>query len=230
MSPTKPTSPEPTRVIGYLRVSTREQADSGAGLDAQRAAIAAEADRRGWAVTWIEDAGESGKNMNRTGVQEALRMLKKRQASALVVAKLDRLSRSVQDFAATLDVARRQRWAVVALDLGVDTTTPTGKLVAHVLASVAEWEREAIGQRTRDALAARKAAGVRLGRERMTDPAVVDRIVAERSAGVTVAAIARGLDHDGVPTANGGARWYPSTVARLVAAEASRATRTTSTA
>lgn len=207
-----------TAVIGYLRVSTREQADSGAGLAAQRAAIQSEADRRGWEVTWIEDAGESGKTMRRAGIQEALQLLKRRKASALVVAKLDRLSRSVQDFAGTLELAKRQRWAVVALDLGVDTTTPTGKLVAHVLASVAEWEREAIGQRTRDALAARKAAGVRLGRQRMTPPHVVEWIEREWRAGQTARAIARSLDAAGIATPNGGKRWYPSTVARLLTA------------
>lgn len=212
------------RVVAYLRVSTREQADSGAGLAAQRSAIVAEADRRGWTVVeWVEDAGASGKDLNRPGLQRALGLLaarrRDRTADALVVAKLDRLSRSVQDFAAMLDLARRQRWAVVALDLGVDTTTPAGELVATVLAAVAQWERRAISQRTRDALAERKAAGVRLGNARATPPEVVARIVARRAAGHSPARIARDLDADRVPTPNGGARWYPSTVARLLAAE-----------
>ena len=211
-----------TTVVGYLRVSTREQADSGLGLSAQRTAIAAEAVRRGWAVVWVEDPGTSGKSLNRPGLQEALRLLKRREASALAVAKLDRLSRSVQDFASMLDLAKRQRWSVVALDLGVDTTTPTGKLVAHVLASVAEWEREAIGQRTRDALAERKAAGVRLGRERMCPPEVVTRIMEASAAGHGPTAIARALDIDDVPTPNGGQRWYPSTVSRLLSAEGNK--------
>ncbi len=119
-------------MIGYLRVSTREQADSGAGLAAQRSAIAGEAERRGWDVVWIEDAGESGKSMKRDGITRALAMLKRCEASALVVAKLDRLSRSVIDFAGVMSVAGKQGWAVVALDLGVDMTTPAGRLVAPV--------------------------------------------------------------------------------------------------
>lgn len=210
-------------VIGYLRVSTREQADSGLGLDAQRRTIAAEAERRGWSVHWITDDGYTARNLKRPGIREAMRVLRRGEASALVVAKLDRLSRSLPDFGATLDLARRQKWALVALDLGVDMTTPNGRLVANIIAAVAEWESETIGARTADAMAEAKLRGVRFGRDRMTDPAVVDRIVAEREAGTPFHRIAAGLDRDGVPRPNGGARWYPSTVARLVAAEQRKA-------
>lgn len=206
-------------VIGYLRVSTREQADSGLGLDAQRTAITVEAARRGWTVRWIEDRGESGKSLKRAGLQEALTGLKQGRAEALVVAKLDRLSRSVQDFAGLLATARRQKWGVVALDLGVDTTTPSGRLVAHVLAAVAEWERDVIAQRTRDALAERRAAGVKLGRERVVDRTVVARIMLDAAGGFRPSAIARRLDADGVGTPAGGRQWYGSTVRRIIAAE-----------
>jgi DNA invertase Pin-like site-specific DNA recombinase len=206
-------------VMGYLRVSTREQAESGAGLSAQRACIEAEASRRGWSVLWVEDKGESGKSLRRKGLQEALTGLKAGRAEALVVAKLDRLSRSVQDFAGVLALARRQKWGVVALDLGVDTTTPSGRLVAHVLAAVAEWERDVIAQRTRDALAERRAAGVKLGRERVCDAATVARIMSDVALGWRPPTIARRLDADRVPTPAGGKRWHPSTVARIIAAE-----------
>jgi DNA invertase Pin-like site-specific DNA recombinase len=91
----------PMRVIGYVRVSTEEQALSGAGLEAQRRAITAECKRRGWELLeTIEDAGYSAKDLKRPGVQEALRALEAGDAKALVVAKLDRLSRSMLDFAA----------------------------------------------------------------------------------------------------------------------------------
>jgi len=115
------------KVIGYLRVSTREQADSGLGLDAQRRTISDEADRRGWEVEWLVDDGRSARNLNRPALVEALALLKRGNAEALVVAKLDRLSRSVSDFAAVLATASKQRWAVVALDLGVDTSHPSGR-------------------------------------------------------------------------------------------------------
>jgi DNA invertase Pin-like site-specific DNA recombinase len=90
-------------------------------------------------------------------------MLEAGQADALVVAKLDRLSRSVGDFAGLMDLARRQGWALIALDLGVDTTTPAGEMMANVMASFAQFERRVIAQRTKDALAQAKARGVRLG-------------------------------------------------------------------
>ncbi len=85
-------------------------------------------------------------------------------ADVLLVAKLDRLTRSLRDFGELAERARKRRWALVCLDLGVDTTTPAGELVAGVVASTAQYERRLIGQRTREALAARRAAGVRLGR------------------------------------------------------------------
>jgi DNA invertase Pin-like site-specific DNA recombinase len=205
-------------VIGYLRCSTREQADSGLGLDAQRRTITAEAERRDWSVRWITDDGYTARNLKRPGIQEAMRALRRREASTLVVAKLDRLSRSLPDFAATLDRARRQKWALVALDIGVDMTTPNGRLVASIIAAVAEWESATIGARAADAMAEAKVRGVTFGRGRMATRGVVDRITSAREAGEPFSAIAAGLDGDGVPTPNGGRRWYPSTVARLYAA------------
>ena len=106
------------------------------------------------------------------GLSEALRTIEGGEADALVVAKLDRLSRSLIDFAGLIERSRRRGWAIVVLDLGVDTTTPVGELVANVMAAVAQWERRAIGQRTREALAVRRAQGVRLGRPRAIPPDV----------------------------------------------------------
>ncbi|WP_206750326.1 recombinase family protein [Cryobacterium sp. TMS1-13-1] len=196
-------------MIGYLRVSTITQEH---GLDAQRASITAEAKRRGWQVEWIEDAGKSGKDIDRPGITAALAMLKAREADALVVAKLDRLSRSLADFARLLESAAKQNWSVVALDLGIDTTTPTGKLVANVMAAVAQWERETIGLRTKEALAAAKAKGVHVGRPQGQDPAVVRRIRNLRSRGHTYRAIADRLNGDAVPLPGGGVQWHPNSV------------------
>ena len=96
------------RVVGYIRVSTEEQALSGAGLDAQRAAIVGEVERRGWQLAGMfEDAGVSGKSMTgRHGLEAAIETVERHEAQALVVAKLDRLSRSLLDFAALMDRAR----------------------------------------------------------------------------------------------------------------------------
>jgi DNA invertase Pin-like site-specific DNA recombinase len=197
------------RVIGYLRVSTVGQEY---GIEAQRASIEAEAKRRGWDIDWIEDTGRSGKDIDRPGITAALAELKSHRAEALVVAKLDRLSRSLADFARLLETAGREGWSVVALDLGIDTLTPTGKLVASVMAAVAQWERETIGLRTKEALAQAKAKGVHVGRPSSQDPAVVRRIRSLRTRGHTYRAIADRLNADAVPLPGGGVAWHPNGV------------------
>jgi DNA invertase Pin-like site-specific DNA recombinase len=205
------------RVLAYARVSTQEQADSRAGLEAQQAAIAAEARRRGWTIVeTIEDAGYSAKDLRRPGINRALEELKRGRADALVVAKLDRLSRSMIDFTGLMGRATREDWALVALDCAVDTTTPAGEAMANVLATFAQFERRLIGQRTREALAQKKAQGVRLGRPPKLPAAVRARIRRRRKAGKTLAAIAEELNREGVPTAHGGAKWYPSTVRAIL--------------
>lgn len=201
------------RAIGYIRVSTGEQRSSGAGLAAQRAAIEAECHRRGWQlVNVIEDAGYSAKDLQRPGVEVALEALRRGDANALVVAKLDRLSRSLLDFTGVMAKATKQGWALLALDCAVDTSSPAGEALANVLATFAQFERRLIGQRTREALAAKRARGVRLGRPLSLPLGVRKRIASERKAGRSLAAIAEALNEEQVPTAQGGERWWPSTV------------------
>jgi DNA invertase Pin-like site-specific DNA recombinase len=190
---------------------------SGAGLDAQRRAITAECRRRGWElVETIEDRGYSAKDLRRPGVQEALRTLEAGEAKALVVAKLDRLSRSMIDFAAVMAKAQKQNWALVALDVAVDSSTPAGEAMVHMLATFAQFERRLIAQRTREALAIKKAAGVRLGRPPTLPQSVVRRIQRQRARGDSLRAIADSLNRDEVPTAQGGAQWYPATVRHVL--------------
>ncbi len=205
------------RVTGYVRVSTEEQADSRAGLDAQRAAILAEAQRQGWElVEIVEDAGYSAKDLKRPGVQVALDALGRGESDALVVAKLDRLSRSMLDFASIMATAQKQSWGVVALDVNVDTTTPAGEMMANVMATFAQFERRLIGQRTRDALAARRAAGVQLGRRSTLPATVTNRIVCEREKGLSLRAIADKLNAAGVATGQGAQTWHHSSVAAVL--------------
>lgn len=215
-------SPAGTRVVGYVRVSTAEQADSGAGLAAQRAAIEDAVKRRGWVlVAILEDAGVSAKSTKgRTSLAAAIALIEAGGADALVVAKLDRLSRSVIDFATLMERARAAGWAIVVLDMDFDMTTPTGEAMANMLATFAQFERRVIGQRTKDGLAQKRAQGVQLGRPRSTPDVVVARVTRERAAGASFGAIARGLNDDAIPTAQGGSRWYASTVRALIEREA----------
>jgi DNA invertase Pin-like site-specific DNA recombinase len=219
MARTKRQAADPTKVVGYVRVSTDEQAGSGFGLDAQRTCILAECERRGWTVVeLIEDAGFSAKSLDRPGIMHVLDLLARGDAGVLVVAKLDRATRSVMDAADLLARSHREGWKLVALDLGLDPTTPTGELVATIMAAVAQWERRAIGVRTREALAAKRAQGVPLGRPSVLPSEIVARIVEAHRGGAGWSAIARQLNAEGVCTAHGGARWHPSTVRAVVLA------------
>ncbi len=201
-----------SRVIAYVRVSTAEQSRSGAGLEAQRERIAVEAERRGWRVTWMVDDGFGAGDLHRPAIAEALDRLSRGEFEALVSAKLDRLSRSVLDFAQLLERSEKERWGLVLLDLDLDTTKPAGRLVAHVMAAVASFERDRIAERTREALAAVKARGVRLGRPVTLPKRVRSRITRLHDQGHGLTTIADQLNGDRVPTARGGMRWYPSTV------------------
>ena len=171
------------RVIGYVRVSTDEQHTSGPGPRARRAAIRSECERRGWELLRIvgEDSGASSATLERAGLQQAMETLDKGNADVLVIAKLDRLSRSVAQGAQVMDRAKRKGWSLVALDFGLDTTTPAGEMVANVILSTAQYERRLIGVRTSDALQAKKGAGAILGRPDRTPEAVLRRILADRA-------------------------------------------------
>jgi DNA invertase Pin-like site-specific DNA recombinase len=195
-----------------LRVSTGEQADRGAGLGAQTRAIEAEAERRDWDLLDLRvERGVSGKSMkNRPELAEALRLVESGEAEVLVVHSVSRLSRSLLDFAAVMEKAQKQHWNLVALDIGLDLSTPAGAFTASVMASAAVWERTVLSQRTREALAARRAQGVRLGRPRSVPDEVGARIVALRAEGKTWAAVAEVLNADGVRTGREGRQWWPS--------------------
>ncbi|HWE55799.1 MAG TPA: recombinase family protein [Acidimicrobiales bacterium] len=207
-----------SRVVGYVRVSTVEQAESGAGLAAQRAAIEAEAERRGWVlVAVLQDAGVSGKSTKgRSGLEAALALIEAGGADALVAAKVDRLARSLIDFCGLMERAKAGGWSLVALDAGFDMATPQGRAMVQMLGVFAELERAMISQRTRDGLAAKKAAGVQLGRRSNVSERVMARVHRERAAGRSLAAIASGLNRDAIPTSQGGRCWHPSTVAHLL--------------
>ena len=123
-----------------------------------------------------------------------------------------KFARSMGDFTMLLQAAAKHRWALIALDVQVDTTTANGEAMAYVIAVFANLERRLIGERTKAGLAEARRRGVRLGRPPSLLPAVVERIVRERRRGRTLAAIGDELSNEGVPTGQGGRRWYPSTV------------------
>lgn len=212
MSKTKTSAGSPL-VVAYSRVSTAEQV---AGIDAQRAALAAECARRGWEPEYVTDQGVSGGIAPdlRPALGPVLAALDAR-GGVLVASRFDRIARSLADLALLLDRALARGWTILVVDAsGLDLTTPTGRMVAGVLGSVAAFERDLIRARTREALAARKAAGVKLGRPRLVDPALTRRVCALRAEGLTLWGIAEVLNGEGITTPTG-RQWNASLVRKL---------------
>lgn len=153
------------RVIGYVRVSSDQQADSGLGLDDQRAKLEAYCAVKDLElVDVVVDAGESAKSLDRPGIQAALQRLACGEADALLVGKLDRLTRSLRDLATLLERHFSGAVALLCMEHDVDTASAAGRMVLNLLMTVAQWEREAISERTASALAVKAARGERTTR------------------------------------------------------------------
>ncbi len=211
-------------LVPYRRVSTREQAIRGAGVDAQKTAIVLGLQMHGaTALTWdFVDRGKSGKNMKRENLTNALSAVRSGQAGGIIVSKLDRLSRSLLDFAYLMATANSEGWNIVALDLGLDLSTPAGKMMAGILAVFAQFERDVISQRTKDGLAEKRAQGVRLGRPRSIDDELLATIVEAYLNQANYSAVARWLNSNGWDTPHNGKMWYPATVQKVVQSQDGR--------
>ena len=206
------------RAFAYARVSTEEQAKSGLGIDAQLNAAHGAISDRGWELAGtVVDAGVSGSvpPEGREALGPALEVLDSGEAGALVVARLDRITRSLFSWAELVERSRRRRWAVIAVAEGFDLSTAGGEALAGVLAVMAQLERRMIGERVREAMAAAKARGVRLGRPVEHSPDARRLVVEMRESGATLQAIADRLTAEGVATPRGG-RWHLATVRRIL--------------
>lgn len=233
---TPPAAPERTRAVAYLRVSTDKQADHGVSLDAQRAKVAAYAALYDLDLVAVEvDAGASAKSLDRPALDRALGMLKAGTADAILVVKLDRLTRSVRDLG---DLVARYfasgRWALLSVGEQIDTRTAAGRLVLNVLASVAQWEREAIGERTAVAMQHKRSVreytggAAPYGWQVAGDLVHVEPCAAEqtilraaldlKASGLSLRAVGEALTADGLLPRSGG-RWHAKTVRDLLAAD-----------
>jgi DNA invertase Pin-like site-specific DNA recombinase len=197
----------------YIRVVTAEQEGSGIGLTAQRQRIQEQAEVRGWGeLTWVVDEAGSDKTLDRPALSELLDRIT--AGDRLVVAQLDRLSRSTLDLAQLLQRSGDEGWSVVVLELELDTSTDIGQFAVSILTAAAELERGLMSERTAQSLQAAKVAGKRLGiGNRHIAPETLAAIVELRELEqLSMAEIANRLDAEGIPTVRGEARWYPSTV------------------
>lgn len=201
------------RVVGYIRVSTEEQAQFGISLAAQEAKLHAYALAMDLELVGVErDEGVSAKSLERPGLRRALARLDAGDAGGLLVAKLDRLTRSVRDLATLLEEYFESRFELLAIADSIDTHTANGRMILFIMGSISQWEREVIGERTRDALAHKRAMGG--GTPRLEGPAV-DRIRELHASGLSLRAIARALEAEGFQTLKGG-KWAMQTVRKVL--------------
>ncbi len=219
------------RAIGYIRVSTEDQAHIGVSLHAQAEKIRAYCTAKGWElVTVVQDAGCSAKDLNRPGIQDIIRRCSRHEFDVVVILKLDRLTRSVKDLGHLVeDVFNRHSIAFSSIQDNFDTCTANGRMVMNILATLAQWERDVISERTREAMQFMKRGLKRVGAVPFGFDQVDGRlapnkremgtarsIVSMRRRGKSYQRIAAHLNKSNVPAKNGG-RWHPKTVMGVVA-------------
>jgi DNA invertase Pin-like site-specific DNA recombinase len=218
------------KAIGYVRVSTSSQVEDGVSMDAQEAKIHAWANlNNADEVVIFRDEGISGKRAdNRPGLQDALAMVSK--GDALIVYSLSRLSRSTKDALVLSETLAKKEADLVSLSEKIDTTSAAGKMVFRLLAVLAEFERDQISDRTRFALAHKKANGEKTGGDipfgyRLEDDHLVKDVSEQkaiyligdlRKKGYRLRAICDELEKEGYRTRRGNAKWQPKTVSRII--------------
>jgi len=218
------------KAIGYIRVSTSGQVEDGVSLDAQEAKVHAWADLNNAAeVVIFRDEGISGKRSdNRPGLQAALDMVGK--GDALIVYSLSRLSRSTKDALILSEILTKKEADLVSLSEKIDTTTAAGKMVFRMLAVLSEFERDQISDRTRFALAHKKAKGEKTGGdipfgyyldgvhliEDDNEQKAIALIRDLRAKGYKLQAICWELQREGYKTRRGNLKWQPKTVSRII--------------
>ena len=219
------------KAIGYARVSTDRQAEHGVSLEAQAEKIRAMAVvHNAELLDIIVDGGESAKSLQRPGIERLLALVDAKKVDSVIVAKLDRLTRSVKDLCTLLERFERRGVALISVAESLDTSSAAGRLVLNIMTAVSQWEREAIGERTRDALRHKRTNGERVGNiaygYRLSgDGAHLERDDAEqaaivairelRASGRTLRQIAKDLNQQGRRTRRG-SEWRLESVARVV--------------
>lgn len=217
--------------VGYVRVSTERQAERGISLEAQAEKIRAMALVQSVELSeMIIESGESAKSLNRPGMAKLLALVDAGKIKAVIVAKLDRLTRSVKDLCELLERFERRGVALVSVAESLDTGSAAGRLVLNIMAAVSQWEREAIGERTRDALSHKRSQGERVGniafgfrlaadgQHLEPDPAeqaASAEIQRLRRDGATLRGIAAALNHRCFRTRRG-TPWRLESVARVL--------------
>ena len=226
-------------IIGYVRVSTADQADSGVSLDAQSARIRAYAALQGVAIDeLVVDAGASAATLQRPGFHRVLTMVRSGAVSTLIVCKLDRATRSVRDLSDLLDLFAQNKVSFISLSESLDTATAAGRMMLHLLGVFAEFERSMIAERTASALAHKRAMGKAYGRTPFGYQRVNDRLESQpdqqlalqmmrdmHSAGCSLREIAKALQDRGIAGPRGGG-WHASGVRAVLRSRMTQESKT----
>jgi len=219
------------KATGYARVSTFGQSQDGVSLEMQQNRIAAWCKANGHELeTVFVEAMSGGRADNRPELQKAMSQVCKRRG-ILVVYSLSRFSRSVRDTLELTEQLDRSNAHLASLSESLDTSSAVGRMVFKMLSTLAEFERDVNSERTRNALghmrrtnrriSAKIPFGYTLAGDKTTllpdtnEQAAIARILDRRAAGMTLAAIAKSMESEGVKTREGG-RWYPATVAAIL--------------
>lgn len=213
------------RVVGYARTSTHDQ---GLGLEAQAVRLRAYAMALELELVEVISETASAKTLARPGLQSALEMLLTGRAEGLLVAKLDRLTRSVRDLAELVEryfsegksskkKPAQPTFHLLSVGDSINTRTASGRMVLNILGSIGEWERETIVERTRDALSIKRTKGERLGTipfgfqlstdgllvENAEEQKIINRVYDLRDTGLSQRAIAEQLAAEGYRSRRG---------------------------
>jgi DNA invertase Pin-like site-specific DNA recombinase len=222
-------APEDRKTIGYVRVSTQEQANEGVSLDAQEARIGAYCLAMDWDVSEvIRDAGKSAKSLKRPGMAKVLAGIRDGSIERVIVLKLDRLTRNRRDLDEIIDDCAKHNVALVSITQVLDTSTPTGRAMIAIQGVFSQLQREQIGENTAEMLAhkrqRRTAYGptpfgfVRVGKALIPEPterAALDEAVRMDRSGASYREIAARLTELGVKPHRGKA-WYASSVSAIL--------------
>ena len=219
-----------TKVIGYIRVSTNMQAEEGVSLDAQEQRIRAYCVAKDWNLLKIvRDEGYSAKDLNRPGMEEILTGCRKKDFDVVVTLKLDRLTRSVRDLGYLVeDMFKKNNVAFSSLQDNFETSTANGRMVMNILATIAQWERDIISERTREGMQFMKSGLMRVGAipfgfdlvdgqlsPNPDEMETVQTVVAMRRKGQSYQKIAAYLNAKGISSKNR-RKWHPKTVMGVV--------------
>lgn len=201
-----------SNAIGYIRVSTQGQAEDGVSLTMQRQKIEAYCSLHDLDLAEVIcDDGYSAKSLNRPGVQRLLALVDTGEAEAVIIYKLDRLSRRTRDVLDLVDRFEKAGVSFHSIQETLDTKSAIGRFVLRTLASLAEMERDLISDRTKDAMAHLKAEGKVCSRSTFSDQDTITWMRQGHQAGRSYAELATEINYRGVETARGGT-WHASTV------------------